>query len=183
MKLLLNSCSLNKFKEYKSKEGVFLINCIKYEYNSHISYKYLILLIKCKELILKFLENIKSLFVKSKPLDEELGINFGHSGEGWARSYSIDGVGGVAEFNYLFSYILSKQDTIDKEARIQDQDNIKLYSDNHKLLIELIDTELAEEVLREESSNNIPHELAVNNMEKLKKILITLHEYHERSLE
>lgn len=71
-----------------------------------------------------FLEKIKSFFIKKKSLDEELGINFGNSEKGWARLYSIDGVGNVAEFNYLFRYILSKQDVINKEASIQDKDNI-----------------------------------------------------------
>lgn len=126
---------------------------------------------------MSIIQRIKSIFLqKEQSVEEQLNINFGEEGEGWERAYSINGQL-VSEFNYLFTYVLSKQNIIEKEARIQNKENIKLYASNYKILVGIIDDELDKPILKEEEASNISHELAIRNLTELKNILTTMKKY------
>jgi hypothetical protein len=113
------------------------------------------------------IEWFRNLF-KNKKTEKDFGIEL----EGWG-GLGINNLV-VSEFNYLFQYILSKQDTLDKNMSIRDVDNFKLISENINLLTTLIDEELSLDKLREEECYNISHDTAIRNMKHMRNILISI---------
>ncbi len=115
--------------------------------------------------------NLLKNFFKKEKSERDFGIDF----EGWG-GLNINNLL-VSEFNYLFQYILSKQDLLDKELRIYFEENFEIISENIDHLTKLIDEEMNLDVLREESHFKISHEQAVYNMENMKGILISIHNW------